>query len=406
MAATRKAFGLKVAQRARQMGWVVTNNRDGGWKIQAPDGHVVQIHLTPSDVNADEHVMGELKKHGWDESEREYNRLSEENRQERLVAVQEANQRRLDQMQREADALSKAAGQSRVSETVLLTPSPYPKTFERVLVTPALAEKLLSLNTANRPIRRGDVELWRNVIEQGEFRYTHQGVAIDETGVLQDGQHRLTGVLESGIPVEMQVSTGMPSENFNAIDNGLRRNFRDVAYKLGLANPAKVGSAARLLIILEDYPKRSFGDKVSNTEVANFLALPYGNDEDISVGQAIHIAVNESQMHWQTYRINSGAATVGIYRLWRELGRNDPFVLEFLEGLKSGIELGPEDARLALRRVMLSPNTSQGRSAYIHLGFFIKAWNKFAKGENVKVLSFRSKVEDLPRLFVPGSGKK
>lgn len=406
MAATRRAFGQGLAKRARNfVGWEVSNHKDGGWKIKAPDGHVVQIHLTPSDVNADEHVMNELLKHGWAESEAEYNRLSEDKRVLRVKEAQEANQRRLDQMQREADALAKAAGQSRVSEIVLLSPAPFPKTFERVLVTPELAQKLLDLNTGNRQLRKADTELWRNVIERGEFRYTHQGVAIDVNGVLQDGQHRLTGVVESGIPVEMQVSIGMPPENFNAIDNGLRRNFRDVAYKMGLGSPGRVGSAARLLVILDEYPKRSFGDKVSNTEVADFLASSF-DEEGLTNGQVLQMAVNESQMQWQSYRVNSTAAATAIFRLWKVLGFDNVFVTEFLDGLKNGVELGAEDARLALRRYMLSPNSHQGRSAYIHLGLFIKAWNKFVQNQNVKVLSFRSKVEDLPKFYFPSFDNK
>lgn len=403
MASSRRAFGEGLAKQARQMGWPVANHKDGGWVITTPKGRKIQVHWTPSDVNADNHVMQELERDGWIEAKEEYNRLSEDKRAERLKAVHEANIKRLDLAQQQADALAKAAGQSRVPEIVLLTPSPFPKTFERVLVTPELASKLLDLNTGNRPIRRGDVELWKGVIERGEFRYTHQGVAVDNNGVLQDGQHRLTGVFESGVPVEMQVSIGMPSENFNAIDNGLRRNFRDVAHKLGLGSPGKVGSAARLLIILEDYPKRSFSDKVSNTEVANFLSTPYGEEGVPTVGDAVQLAVNESQMQWVAYRINSSAAAVAVYLLWQIFGREDPLVTEFLEGLKRGSDLPGEDARLALRRTILSPSSKHNRSAYHHLGLLIKAWGKFARNENVKVLSFRSKVEDLPKLYVPGT---
>lgn len=401
MAATRRAFGLNVAKRARQMGWLVTHHKDGGWKIQAPDGYVVQIHLTPSDTNADEHVMNDLRRHGWDEAEREYNRLSEDDRQARLEIAQEKNRERLDRAQKQADALAFAAGQARVSESVLITPAPYPKTFERVLVTPKLAQALLDLNTGNRPLRKADVEYWKGVIERGEFLYTHQGVAVDSLGVLQDGQHRLGGVVESGIPVELQVSIGMEPKNFNGIDNGLRRNFRDVAHKLGLSNPSKVGSAARLLIILDDYPRRSFADKVSNIEVANFLSAPSGDEEFPTIGEVVQLCVNESYIQWRAYQINANAATAGIYLLRQSLGREHPLVNEFLEGLKSGSSLGDVDARLALRRVITNPSNNRPRTAYYHLGLFLKAWEKFARGKAVQVLSF-SKVEDLPGVYVPG----
>lgn len=402
--ATRRDFGRKLAERARKMAWPVTNHKDGGWIIQCPDGFKVQIHLTPSDVNADDHIMQELNRHGWADAEAEFSRLSEENRQQRLLEAQEENRRRLDNAQQHADALARAAGQTRVPEIVLLTPAPFPKTFERVLVTPELAGKILDLNTTNRPIRRPEVELWRNVIERGEFRYTHQGVAIDDTGVLQDGQHRLTAVHEAGIPVEMQISVGMPKENFNAIDNGLRRTFGDIASHLGLANFNRVGTVARLLLIFDEYPRRPFNDKVSNAEVATYLQQNY-LDEGISIGQAIHLATNESQMHWHAYRINGNGAAVGIYKLWQLFGRNDALVLDFLEGLKSGIDLGATDPRLALRRVMSSPTNGVIRSAQNHLGFFIKAWNKHAKGESTKILSFRPKQEDIPRIYVPGDVK-
>src|SRR4051812_47387152 len=102
--ATRRDFGRRIVDRARRMAWRVESHKDGGWVIHCPDGSRVQIHLTPSDVNAENNIMQALEKHGWNEAEAEFNRLTDENRQARLQAAQEENQRRLDRAQQQADA--------------------------------------------------------------------------------------------------------------------------------------------------------------------------------------------------------------------------------------------------------------------------------------------------------------
>lgn len=403
---TRQTFGRAIVARARRIGWQVDNLSSGGWVITCSDNFRVQVHTTPSDVNAEQTILRELNKHGFSRAEEEFNRLSDEKKQERLAEAHEENQRRLDAAQKQADALAHAAhGRTRVPEEVLLNPYPVPKTFERVLVTPELAQRLLDLNTANRPIRGQEVDLWTEVIERGAWHYTHQGIAIDCKGVLQDGQHRLSAIVHSGIPVEMQISIGMPSENFHAIDNGLRRTFGDVASHLGYSNNNRVGSVARLLIIYNEYPLRPFSSKVSNAEVAEFLQAQFFGTH-LTIGEVVHEAVNEGHAHWQKYRVNSNALATATFKLWETLGQDDAQVMEFLTGLRTGAGLSDKDARLALRRVVDSPTSKSPRTATHHLGLVIKAWNKFVQGKDVQVLVYRSKVEDMPKIFIPGVTSK
>ena len=43
---------------------------------------------------------------------------------------------------------------------------------------------------------------------------THQGIAFDENGVLQDGQHRLCAIVSANKPVDMMVTSGLSPDNF------------------------------------------------------------------------------------------------------------------------------------------------------------------------------------------------
>lgn len=101
---------------------------------------------------------------------------------------------------------------------------------EMMMVTPLMAKKWLSGNRGNRHLRSRTVEHLRKAYESGEWKVTHQGIAISKSGRLIDGQHRLTfiSLLPSGSKVPMNVSTDVDEEAFEAIDIGVRRNAADI----------------------------------------------------------------------------------------------------------------------------------------------------------------------------------
>ncbi len=97
-------------------------------------------------------------------------------------------------------------------------------------VTPAMARDWLKRNTRNRPLRPGVVEGFHTAFARGEWKLTHQGIAFDSTGVLLDGQHRLTFIsqLPEGTKVPINCSFDLPDDVFGAIDQGFRRTASDV----------------------------------------------------------------------------------------------------------------------------------------------------------------------------------
>lgn len=393
--ATRQTFANEIVTRARRLNWSVQPGKWGGWLINCPDKHQVQVHTSPSDRNAADHIMAELNAHGFAEAEAEYKRLDEAERLAKIEEDRRKNQEKLDLAQKRADLLSRASGQQRVSIDVLTKPTSMPKTFERVLITPKMAESILVLNTSNRPLRSREVKTWAELITRGDWKYTHQGVAIDSGGVLQDGQHRLAGIVAADIQCEMQVSVGMPPENFAAIDNGLRRTFGDVVYGHGVTkSAARVGTVVRMLTLYAEYPRRLMNDKVANTEISDYMMRDF-RDTDVAIGEVIVDAVHKAHYLWQIFRINNAAASAAMVWLWEKYGTDHPAVNDFFDGLRTGEMLPATDARMVLRRILMSP-TYGNRSSVHHFAMLIKAWNKYLKHADVKVLSFR-KDEDMPK---------
>lgn len=98
---------------------------------------------------------------------------------------------------------------------------------ELIKMTPELAADYLKKNTSNRPLRKSGIDYISGIITRGEWIVTHQGIAIDENDLLIDGQHRLNGIIKSGVAVEILVTTGLPKESYQAIDGQISRNLTD-----------------------------------------------------------------------------------------------------------------------------------------------------------------------------------
>lgn len=98
----------------------------------------------------------------------------------------------------------------------------------RVLnIGPDEAKALLTLNTDNRKIRHGRVKYYARVMKNGEWILTHQGIAFSKSGIGLDLQHRLHGVILSGVAIQLMVVEGLSPEAFAAIDQQERRSVAD-----------------------------------------------------------------------------------------------------------------------------------------------------------------------------------
>jgi hypothetical protein len=95
-------------------------------------------------------------------------------------------------------------------------------------VTPEIATHFLQKNQGNRDYRKSWVAHLSRIIKNGEWMVTHQGIALDKTGNLIDGQHRLLAIIDSGMPVQINVTYDAEANTYECIDLGVKRNLADV----------------------------------------------------------------------------------------------------------------------------------------------------------------------------------
>lgn len=104
---------------------------------------------------------------------------------------------------------------------------------EDVVFNPRLARELLKVNTINRPLTRSIVDGWKAIFERGEYIKTHQGIAISDTGLMLDGQHRCVAMSEmpEDFSVPMKITRGLPEAAFRAMDIGRKRTQAEVLHE-------------------------------------------------------------------------------------------------------------------------------------------------------------------------------
>jgi hypothetical protein len=101
-------------------------------------------------------------------------------------------------------------------------------------ITPEMAFNWLTeRNGKNRNLYDLQAQRIKDDILEGRWQLTHQGIAFRKDGQLQDGQHRLWGIVEAGRPVPAMVVFNITDEARMAIDSHIARKPQDVAALTG-----------------------------------------------------------------------------------------------------------------------------------------------------------------------------
>lgn len=93
-------------------------------------------------------------------------------------------------------------------------------------INPETARSLLKINTNNRTVRQAHVDYLAAEMKNGQWRLTHQGIAINGKNIV-DGQHRLLAIIQSGCSVDMLVASDSDSSIQDVVDVGRMRSAGD-----------------------------------------------------------------------------------------------------------------------------------------------------------------------------------
>ncbi|MFC6706550.1 hypothetical protein [Flexivirga alba] len=254
-------------------------------------------------------------------------------------------------------------------------------------ITPVKAAALLESNTSNRPLSRATVRVFAEAMKRGEWKTTHQGIAVDTNGLLVDGQHRLAAIIEADLPVKLTVFTEVSPDSFDVLDTGKKRNAADVLAIEGEKNTLLLAAMVRTVWLYDNRPDTSWsggGARVTNHQILETLAANPRIRDYISVAEQL---LNETGM----IKSAAGAASYLVAR------KNSAKKIEqWLEGLIEGAGLAKTDARLKLRNLMLNMarrQAGEGRRRHDtreQVVLYLTAFNAWASEEPVSRLRYNA----------------
>lgn len=274
--------------------------------------------------------------------------------------------------------------------------------FENIDLTPEDASKLLARSEGyhQRALRRSNLERLTHAIESGQWRETHQAIAINRAGQVIDGQHRLHAIVAAGQTVRVTVARDVADETFDVIDTGVVRSPYDVLSLAGFHNSAKLAAALRYLLVYEDVvgTTDSFGTHRSKYTSADILKLARsqrGHELNSSLNAAAGVMTNMGRPGFATW-------LAAVIQLMRESPVDDGLCLEFIERMRDGANLKPGSPILTLRRYITGDGglikTNGGDRAQVGLATTIKAFNAWLEGSDRRVFTFRTGLERMPAI--------
>lgn len=148
-------------------------------------------------------------------------------------------------------------------------------TYTLELISPERAEVYLSSNHSNRRIRPSVVTAYARDMSEGLWKDNGDSIRFDNNGKLIDGQHRLTAIVNSGVPLRTLVVRNLAADSQETIDTGPSRTSSDVFGFAGYKDSTSVALASKLGLNYQNgYIPRagSRAEKFSHTQLLNYAA--------------------------------------------------------------------------------------------------------------------------------------
>jgi len=264
-----------------------------------------------------------------------------------------------------------------------------------VSISSETAARWLQHNSHNRPLSETAVIRYQMDMEAGRFGLTGEPIQFSKTGVLLNGQNRLTALANCipSITLTMLVVRGLDDEVQRYMDQGIKRTPGQQLALMGIRNSSQIASAVRLLMtwqggLLFTDNKRSRAlstPAVENWVSENKKLVDVFNKYLAHVTRAVGgtpsvagaLALNGLQVDTQ--------ATIAFFHL-----------LNSRSNLPSGSPLIALDSRL--RHIRADRKKLSQRD---ELGYFIQTWNNWMRGDSLSKLQAGRGgwgVENFPRV--------
>ena len=252
-----------------------------------------------------------------------------------------------------------------------------------VEITPELARAMLAYNTHNRSMRPFRVQFFVTVLRQGRWINTGEPI-IFSRAALNEGQHRLQAIADTGISARLDLRFGIEERAFEVTGTGATRTAGDTLSILGV--PSHNAVAAQLKLLLAYDAGITSGNAIRSRVGGDEIVAAYRRWPDCLEG----VRLMQTYLGRQDVGLHCCAGSAFAFLALRQ--KNPGPVGDFLFSVGMGAAGHVDDsARLLRDRLILDPRLrhSSRDANVLKLALFIEAWTAWLSGERPTTLTWK-----------------
>lgn len=272
---------------------------------------------------------------------------------------------------------------------------PFP---ELMTISPEIAQTLLNRNPddENRKLSKVTVRKYATDMANGKWNGLNgQTIVVSKEGFLNDGQHRLNAILQSGVKIQTMVIFGAERDSRLTLDQNKVRTSGDYLGMMGVKNPNNIAAIATMLITYErdnftasrhvSAPTNS-GNRPTKAEIHE-----YATTHLKEIDRAFHaVSVGDHKLLAQPSRL------AAAYAILERTARHKSDVATFFDAILYGEGLKRGQPPLTCRRRLMTERKNMP-SVRETLETIFRAWNYFVQEKELFTVVLKGKFPELDR---------
>ena len=138
-------------------------------------------------------------------------------------------------------------------------------------IIPEVAEVLYERRNTNRSIRLPQLNKIKRALEKLRWEVNGETIICDAAGQLIEGQHRIKGVIETGMPLWSLVVVGIDRDRFKTMGQGAKRTAGDILGIRGVKNSRLLAAALRWVYRYHNEMMMNPHPNITDDELADTL---------------------------------------------------------------------------------------------------------------------------------------
>jgi hypothetical protein len=244
---------------------------------------------------------------------------------------------------------------------------------ETITVTPGLASELLKRNPDNRNLKPLKAQHFASDMLNGRWAFNGEPIIVAKTGELNDGQHRLTALIEANTTLPFLFVFGVERESRITVDQGSARGAGDYLAMEGFHYSNNAATTAKYVIAYERSGGRHLSARkdVTNAEVVSRVRT----DPRITEAAAYAHKFLKSYRHLAAHSIIATAHYL--------LSDIHPAEAEsYLDQVCLGENIKRGDPAFAVRSALAGERKYRGDA----LEIIFHGWNRYRSGQTLQLV--------------------